>query len=254
MPFLPDFNAATFIPGAPIDNAYFPIVTGVSQTYQGQKEEDGEIVTEKFTFSNLGPGPTILGVQTTIQRDRAFEDGVIVEDTFDYYAQDTVGNVWYFGEDVTNFVYDDDGNLIETNNESAWRGGVNDALPGFIMPADPIVGFNYRQEFALQDEAVDEATIFSLGNTVSLSIGEFTNTLQILEENGLDPDAREFKYYAPGLGLILVEEGLTPNLQDHEFRVELVSSVPEPSTVVLMGSGLAGLMGWRYRKSKGCSD
>ncbi|MGB0911520.1 MAG: PEP-CTERM sorting domain-containing protein [Nitrospirales bacterium] len=248
MPFLPDFSVATFIPGSPVNNSYFPLVTRVSRTYVGQKEESGEIITEGFELSNTGPGPTILGVQTTIQRDRSFEDGVIVEDTFDYYAQDTTGNVWYFGEDVTNFVYDNDGNLIDTNSSSSWRGGVNDALPGFIMPADLIEGFNYRQEFAPNDDPVDEATIFSLGNTVSLSIGDFTNVLQTFEENELDPDAREFKYYAPGEGLILVEEGLNSNLADPEIQVELVSTVPEPSTVLLMGSGFIGMAAWRYRK------
>jgi hypothetical protein len=108
-PILPDFSAATFVPGAPVDNPYFPLIDSKTRVFVGQKEEDGDIVTERFELTNLGPGPTILGVQTTTRRDRAFEDGLLVEETFDYYAQDTAGNVWYFGEDVTNFIYDDEG-------------------------------------------------------------------------------------------------------------------------------------------------
>lgn len=60
---------------------------------------------------------------------------VIVDDTFDYYAQDADGNVGYFGEDASNYVYDDDGDFVETNDSSSWPAGVNDALPGFIMSA-----------------------------------------------------------------------------------------------------------------------
>ncbi|MGA1826502.1 MAG: hypothetical protein ACMUIP_17755 [bacterium] len=30
--------------------------------------------------------------------DLAEEDGIVIEDTEDWYAQDIQGNVWYFGE------------------------------------------------------------------------------------------------------------------------------------------------------------
>ena len=153
-PFLPDFGAATFVPDAPIDNPYFPLLDKKTRVFVGETPD------ERFELTVLGAGPIILGVQTTARRDRSFEDGLLVEDTFDYYAQDSIGNVWYFGEDVTNFHYDDEGNLIGTDNESAWRAGINGALPGYIMPVDLTVGFNYYQEFAAIDEALDQGTTF----------------------------------------------------------------------------------------------
>lgn len=245
VPILPDFSAATFVPSAPVSHPYFPLTDfGTTRAYEGEKEEDGEIVTERFELTNFPDGPTILGVPTTTQRDRAFEGGLLVEETFDYYAQDTNGNVWYFGEDVTNFIYDDDGNLIETNSESAWRAGVNDALPGYIMPADLTVGFNYYQEFAAADEALDSAITFALGEIVTLEIGTFSDVLQVLELNELEPDSRGFKYYAPGRGLILEEEGLDEDLMNPELRIEFV---PEPGTWTLLGIGLLGLWASRWR-------
>jgi hypothetical protein len=222
-PFLPDFEAAVFEHRAPVDNPYFPLVEDITRVFTGQRQEDTTTITERFELTTLGRGPTILGVKTTVVRDRAFENNVLVENTLDYYAQDTAGNVWYFGEDVTNFLYDDTGNLVGTNMEGSWRAGVNDALPGFIMPADLTVGFNYYQEFAPNDEALDQGTTNAVGQTVAIDFGTFSNVLKVLETTELDPDFREFKYYAPGQGLVFVEEGLDANLMNPELTFELVS-------------------------------
>ena len=246
-PLLPYWAVQSFEPGAAIDNPFFPMTDPRPRIYSGDKEEDGEIVTESFELTNLGPGPVILGVQTQIQRDRAFEDGLLVEETLDYYAQDTDGNVWYFGEDVTNYIYDDDDNLVETNNESAWRADVNDALPGIIMPGFIAIGFNYFQEYAVEDEALDHGTLFAADQMVSIDFGDFDGALQILEGNLLEPDAREFKYYAPGQGLILVEEGLDEQLMNPEIRVELVQIVPIPAAAWLFLSALGLLLGIHRR-------
>ena len=119
VPYLPDFSTAQFDPAQPIDNPYFPMTDTRTYVYSGS-DEDGP-VDERFEHTNTGPGPMIAGVQTFIQQDREFEDGLLVEETKDYFAQDTMGNVWYLGEDVTKFEYDEDGNLISTTMEGAWK-------------------------------------------------------------------------------------------------------------------------------------
>lgn len=252
-PVLPHFATATFTVGQPIDNPYFPIVEGETRVYEANGvDEDGQPFVEKFELSGIGSGPILMGVQTTIQRDRAFEDGLIVEDTFDYYAQDDNGNVWYMGEDVTNYVYDDDGNLLSTNNASSWLAGDNGALPGYIMPVDLELGFNYYQEFAVLDNALDEATTNATNLTLTLGIGEFTNVVRMLETN--PTGELEFKYYAPGIGLVKVEEGLVDIFSNPGLTFELISPepVPEPATFMLFGTGLMSLAGagWHRRKKK----
>ena len=247
-PFLPNFDLATFVPGAAINHTYFPLTDSKRRVFQGEVESDGTLITERFEFTTLGTGPTILGVQTTTRRDRAFKDGVLVEDTFDFYAQDTTGNVWYFGEDVTNYRYDEAGNLIDTDSESAWRAGVNGALPGFIMPADLTLGFKYFQESAPIDEALDQATTIAIGQFVSIAFGDYNNVLKVLETSELIPDLREFKYYAPGQGLILVAEGLSADLSNPTGRLELVSEIPLPATLWLLALGLTGLSQARPRR------
>jgi hypothetical protein len=238
--FLPDFPAAQFDPAQPIDNPYFPMTDTRTYVYSG-RDEDGP-VDERFEHTNTGPGPVIAGVQTFIQQDLEFEDGLLVERTFDYFAQDTMGNVWYLGEDVTQFEYDEDGNLIDTNTEGAWRAGVNGADPGFIMPAEAelTIGFNYFQEHAEADEALDQGTIFAFIEMLTTEFGTFENVLQIFETTELEPDAREFKYYAPGVGLILVEEDLDEDFENPEltFTLTQIRSVPEPATAGLLLLGL----------------
>jgi hypothetical protein len=226
-PTLPDFGAATFEPNQPVDNLYFPLTEGVTRIYAGERIDGNETILERFELETLGPGPTILGVQTTVQRDRAFENNVLVEDTLDYYAQDTTGNVWYFGEDVTNFLFDSMGNPAGTDSVGTWRAGVNNGLPGYIMPADLTIGFNYYQEFAPNDDAVDQATTISIEEMVSIDIGKFSNVLKVLETSELNPDFRELKYYAPGRGLVFVEEGVDANLMDPEFTIELTRITTE---------------------------
>jgi hypothetical protein len=239
-PVLPNFSAAVFVPGAPVNNPYLPLIDPTTRVFVA--------ANERFELTNLGSGPTILGVKATVQRDRAFEDGRLVEDTFDYFAQDTRGNVWYLGEDVTNYIYDASGTLIRTTNESAWRAGVHGAQPGFIMPTDPAVGFSYFQEFAPLDDAVDQALIVARGQTVSTRIARYMNVLQVLETNALEPDAREFKFYAPGVGLILAQEGLSPDLTRAELTFEQSGAVPEPATLTLLTLGLGTAVAARRRR------
>ena len=247
-PLLPNFGSATFNPGAAVNNPYFPLLDAQTRVYQGT---DNQGSTARFEFTVVGAGPLILGLQTVSRRDRAFKDGQLKEDTFDYYAQDSAGNVWYLGEDVTNYRYDASGQLIGTDSASAWRAGVNGALPGFAMPALLAVGQNYYQEYAAADAALDNATTTAVGLTLLLASGSFTDVIQVLELTELDPAAREHKYYARGIGLIRVEEALDANFSNPERTVDLVrvGLLPVPSSIALVALAFValGLARWRQR-------
>ena len=207
-PVVPDFSPGDFVAGAPIDNPYYPLVPGTVRRYEADvtDPETGEVTREANEVTVTFETRTVAGVVARVVRDRAFEDGVIVEDTFDYFAQDRAGNVWYLGEDTTAYEYDDEGNLVGTSTQGAWLAGRNGARPGFIMPADRRVGFNYYQEFAAQDEALDQALILATDESLTTPLGRFDDVLRTRETSEIDPDFLEHKLYAPGVGEVMIFE------------------------------------------------
>src|SRR5215471_14540066 len=133
-----DVNPANF--ATEIDNPFFPLQPGTTFIYKGLKE--GSKLRDRFAVTDR----TIVidGVTCRVVHDKVFVQGVLQEDTFDYFAQDREGNVWYFGEDTKEL--DKKGRVVST--EGSWRAGVNGAEPGVIMEAHPRVGDHYFQEIA----------------------------------------------------------------------------------------------------------
>jgi hypothetical protein len=157
-----------------------------------------------------------MGVNTTVVRDREFTDGELAEETFDWYAQDRDGNVWYFGEESREY---EDGEVIST--EGSWEVDINGAQPGMIMEENPQVGDTYRQEF-LAGEAEDMAEVVSLNESVSVAYGSFEDCLKTKEWTQLEPDIEESKYYAAGTGLLL-----ETTVKGGSERLELVDIITE---------------------------
>jgi len=229
---LPNFDQATFESDTPIDNPYFPLNSGTIKAYEAGDEtgEESSPLESNQVFATFDT-KEILGVDTFVVRDVAWNEGVLVEDTVDWYAQDTVGNVWYLGENATNYEYDDAGNFLGTNNDGSWEAGVDGALPGFLMEANPQVGDNYYQEF-YQGEAVDQAEVVSINDSVSIGLGNYENVLKTRDFTELQPDVFEFKYYAPGVGQVLADEGITKEGGKPELSPELVGISELPNVTL----------------------
>lgn len=205
---LEDFTNPTLI-----DHPYLPMAPGMVHRYSAMIDGELEEVIVEVTSETR----VIMGITARVVKATEFTEGELLEETFDWFAQDDAGNVWYFGEDVTNFEYDDEGNLLSTDNEGAWEAGVGGAHAGIAMPANPRVGDSYRQEYA-PGNAEDIGAIEALNISVTLADGANYVTLQTRDWNPLeDPDEFEFKYYAEGVGLVREEEG------NGEEQVDLVS-------------------------------
>ena len=152
----------------------------------------------------------IAGITATVVHDQVTEDGELVEDTFDWYAQDAQGNLWYLGEDTREF---EGGEVVST--AGSWEHGVDGALAGIILPATPAVGQAYRQEF-YAGEAEDNGEILSISERVGVEVGEFADVVMTKDTTPLEPDVVEYKWYAPGIGVVLVI-GVSPDFSREEL-------------------------------------
>ena len=178
-----------------IDNPLFPLFPGTTWTYKGTSESDG--AGEKVVTTVTNQTKLIQGVRTTVVLDKNYIDGALAEKTYDFFAQDRAGNVWYFGEQTYEY---DDGKVVST--EGSFLAGVNGAKPGIIMLAHPRVGDEYKQEQAV-GVAEDEAEVLAVGETATTPFATFANCLKTKDFTKLEPGANEEKFYAPGIGLVM---------------------------------------------------
>ena len=175
-----------------IDNAYWPMRPGTSWVYREGSQE--VVVTVTRRIKQIANGVTARVVRDVVTDRR----GRPVEVTDDWYAQDRAGNVWYLGEDTTEYK---DGKPIST--AGSWEAGVDGAQAGVIMPARPRPGLRYRQEH-YAGEAEDRAEILSTNEQAQVPFGHFEDVLMTKDFTPLEPRVLEYKLYARGVGPVLV--------------------------------------------------
>jgi hypothetical protein len=175
-----------------VDNPYLPFVPGTRWVYKGYGEEAGERNVVTVTRQTK----VIEGVSTTVVHDDVMKGGKVIEATRDWYAQDRLGNVWYFGELSKEF-----GKGGQVDTSGSWQAGVNGGQAGILMPADPVVGRDYAQEFEPGD-AEDHAKVIALDEQVGVPFGYFDHARVTSEGSSLEPKVTELKYYAQGVGVV----------------------------------------------------
>jgi len=203
-PYHPTIDPAHFV--ATVDNPFFPLVPGTTFVYERQTPDGLEHVEFAVTHNTR----VIVGVTCIEVHDTVTTNGVLTEDTLDWFAQDAAGNVWYFGENTHELAE----GLISTT-EGTFMAGMDRAQPGIVMEAHPAVGDFYRQEFDLGN-AEDFAEVVGLSDSVTVPFGTFTNCLNTRETTPLEPDLHEHKFYAAGVGNVLETD------EDTGARTELI--------------------------------
>lgn len=204
-PYHPTINAANF--SVVVNNPYFTLTPGTTFTYKSHDDEGAEI--NKVTVTDQTK--QVMGITTRVVLDQVWLSGELIEETYDWYAQDKEGNVWYFGEDSKEHKKGE-----VTSTKGSWEAGVKGAQSGIVMPAHPQPGDPYRQEYK-KGEAEDMGQVLSVEETVNVPAGTYRNCVRTKDWSALEAGNIEHKYYSKDVGNAVLEtEG------NDKKRVELV--------------------------------
>jgi hypothetical protein len=174
-------------------NPYFILEPGYQLAFEGGGA--------KMELTVLDETKMVDGVMTRVVEEREWKDGKLHEVSKNYFAMcEQTKDVFYFGEDVDYYENDK-----VVRHEGAWLAGVNGNRAGLIMPGTPKVKMRYYQEIA-PGVAMDRAEIISLTETCTTPAGTFQNCMKVKEGSGLKFWESEYKYHAPGIGLVRDED------------------------------------------------
>jgi hypothetical protein len=193
----PELNPKDF--SLVIDNPYYPLPVGRTWVYKGIRDGQTQVDTVKVTSRTK---VVAEGITARVVIDVATHGNTVLERTFDWFAQDKRGNVWYLGENTTAYLPNG-----HRDKSGSWEAGVHDGEPGIIMLANPQIPDSYRQEY-LKGKAEDTAWIINRGGSITVPFGTVHRVVTSLEFARIEPKVVDRKIYAPGVGIVM-ETALT---------------------------------------------
>ena len=170
-------------------NPYFILEPGYTLLLEG-----GDL---QLIITVLNETRMVDGVETRVVEEQEAKGGKLIEVSRNYFAiNERTKDVFYFGEDVD--IYKD-GKVV--SHAGAWLSGVNDAKFGLMMPGQVALNASFYNEIA-PGVAMDRVEIVGISETVKTPAGEYTNCVKVKETTPLQPFVTDYKYYAPGIGIV----------------------------------------------------
>jgi hypothetical protein len=180
-----------------IDHPYVSFATVRRAVYEGSEvdEETGEAIPIRVESTPRRETTSVADVDVTVVAVSDYEDGALVEQTDDYYAQDRAGIVYYLGERVDDY---EDGEVV--GHHGQWLAGEDGHRAGVFMPTRLEVGTEFEQERA-EGVAEDRSTVVARGVSVTVPAGTFADCIETEDYDPID-DVTERKFYCAGVGLV----------------------------------------------------
>jgi hypothetical protein len=214
-----EFNPKDFGDPTGDANPWLPLVPGYQSVRDGTLFRGRRELHHRRRFTVTDVVKRVDGVLTVVVLDQDIDAGQIAEQALDYFAQDKHGNVWYLGSYTESY---EGGQFV--NATDAWLAGVNGAIPGVIMMADPKKGMPAYLQDSIPGRETVHAEVAKVGERKCVPFKCFSNTLTILE------DGTEFKYYAQGVGGIATEPNYSGGEQEKEALLNVIQLTPKGLT------------------------
>lgn len=178
-------------------NVWFPLEPGARWTYR-QYLPTGY---RTLLVAVLPDTRTIDGIATTAVRWQVRRrDGRAHTAMVRWYAVDTAGNVWWFGQRVAR-----QSPRLDPLAPRSWRAGVGGAEAGLLLTATPRLGDGYLN--ARQPGVVESrSTVESIVATVATPTQTYRHTVATRGLSTLAPLHIVLSYYARGLGLVAQQD------------------------------------------------
>jgi len=194
-----NFDPRNFSNPTNVTHQWFPLKSGTQWTYDGITEDNGKVAPHHVVFTVTDLTKVIAGVRSVVVWEQDFSEGELVESETVFFAQANDGAVWQLGQYPE--VYEK-GKLTEN---PAWIHGVQEAHAGIVMEAKPQPGTpSFSQGWAPAVEYSDRAQTHQMGQETCVPAGCYKEVL-VVKEYALDePNAFQYKYYAPGVGSVRV--------------------------------------------------
>ena len=177
---------------ADINNHRWPMTVGSRWVYRVIDSADGS--KQRNVIKVTHQTKMIAdGIEARVVSDIVTDHGKPTEVTKDWYAQDSDGNVWYFGEDTIEYRHG------QPRDNGSWEAGVDGALPGIALPAKPRVGMSYREEYS-EGEAEDQSRVLALDEQAQVPAGHYKPVVMTEDFSPIEPKVSELKFYAKGSG------------------------------------------------------
>jgi hypothetical protein len=177
---------------ANIDNSRWPMTVGSRWIYRVTDYSDGSVQRDVIKVTNQTK-MIADGIEARVVSDIVTDHGTPTEVTKDWYAQDSDGNVWYFGENTVEYKQG------KPSDNGTWQAGVDGNLPGLALPAEPKVGMSYREEYS-KGLAEDQSRVLALDAQAEVPAGHYKDVLMTEDFSPIEPKVSELKFYAKGSG------------------------------------------------------